>query len=219
MKLHKKDNHYFSERAGQSHLDKGFYCAEKALCATLCSHNHTFHMQGSPPLRCSGKASFAHYYGAVQWKQFLISGAEPNYLPPLIQEKDTELQTVSIPDILFPAPKLLYPFLKKWKPQYSSKVLAFQHHRNLPQGNSQKATMKHLSPSASEGNNSDFCWSCGRQVRTEPCTKHMPLGYCLRWERILHQGEGVSALSDYHSITFSFTPSPQETPGKLLQVI
>lgn len=98
------------------------------------------------PLPCPGKASFAHHYGAVQWKQFLISGAEPSYLPPLIQEKDTELQTVSIPDILFPAPKLPFPFLKKVKATVlkRSKVLAFQHHRNLPQGNSQKATMKHL---------------------------------------------------------------------------
>lgn len=78
-------------------------------------------MQRSLPLPCSAKASFACCYEAVQWKQFLTSGAEPSYLPPLIQEKAKELQTVSIPDILFPAPKLPFPFLKKWKPQYLNK--------------------------------------------------------------------------------------------------
>lgn len=36
---------------------------------------------------------------------------------------------------------------------------------------------------------------------------------------IPYEGEGASALSDYHSITFSFIPSPQERLGKLLQVI
>lgn len=118
--MKKKDDHYFSERTRQSHLDKGFfYCAEKALCATLCSHSHTHshsHMHRSLPLPCSVKASFACHRRAVQWKRFLISTTEKSYLPPLIQEKDTELQTVSIPDILFPAPKLPFPFLKKWKP-------------------------------------------------------------------------------------------------------
>lgn len=43
---------------------------------------------------------------------------ELSRLPPLIQEKDTELQAVSIPDILFPAPKLPFHFFKKkWKPE------------------------------------------------------------------------------------------------------
>lgn len=51
----------------------------------------------------------------MQW--FLISGAEPSCLPPRFQEKDTELQTISIPNILFPAPKLPFHFLKKQKPQ------------------------------------------------------------------------------------------------------
>lgn len=113
--MKKKKDHDFSEIICQSHLDKGFYCSEKALCATLYSHSHMFHRHRSLPLPCSAKASFARCYRAVQWKQFLTSGAEPSYLPPLIQEKDRKLQTVSIPDILFPAPKLPFPFLKKVK--------------------------------------------------------------------------------------------------------
>lgn len=125
--MKKKKDHDFSEIICQSHLDKGFYCSEKALCATLYSHSHTFHRHRSLPLPCSAKASFAHCYRAVQWKQFLTSGAEPSYLPPLIQEKDRELQTVSIPDILFPAPKLPFPLLKKWKPQYLN-----QHSPHVP---------------------------------------------------------------------------------------
>lgn len=125
--MKKKKDHDFSEIICQSHLDKGFYCSEKALCATLYSHSHTFHRHRSLPLPCSAKASFARCYRAVQWKQFLTSGAEPSYLPPLIQEKDRELQTVSIPDILFPAPKLPFPFLKKWKPQYLN-----QHSPHIP---------------------------------------------------------------------------------------
>lgn len=42
---------------------------------------------------------------------------ELSRLPPLIQEKDTELQAVSIPDILFPAPKLPFHFFKKSESQ------------------------------------------------------------------------------------------------------
>lgn len=149
--MKKKKDHDFSEIICQSQLDKGFYCSEKALCATLYSHSHTFHRHRSLPLPCSAKASFARCYRAVQWKQFLTSGAEPSYLPPLIQEKDRELQTVSIPDILFPAPKLPFPFLKKWKPQYLN-----QHSPHVPA--SQEFATRQFTKSHQEASLSFSLW-------------------------------------------------------------
>lgn len=171
-------------------------------------------MHRSLPLPYSVKASFACHREAVQWKQFLISTAEQSYLLPLIQEKDTELQTVSIPDILFPAPKLPFPILKKWKPRYLN-----QQGPCIPA--SQEFATGQFTKSHHQTSLSFSLWR--KQLRlllelwqTSPNTAlHKTHASWLLLDMIPNEGEGASALSDYHSITSSFTPYPQEKLGSL----
>lgn len=46
--MKKKEEHDFSETTCQPHLDKGFYCSEKAVCNTLQPQSHTSHAEKSP---------------------------------------------------------------------------------------------------------------------------------------------------------------------------
>jgi len=85
---------------------------------TLQPESHISHAQ-KPSLALFSKGKFCNPISShaatelCNGNSFLVSGAEMSCLPPLLQEKDTELQAVSIPHILFPAPKLPFHFLKK----------------------------------------------------------------------------------------------------------